>query len=102
LPEKRRNAHLTSGSRKVTVHLTQLYAVLVSKVPIAPPFECPSLFPVGSKVPSLNTLKRKEGLLKPNDVRSEQSQKKKFFVQSNLWTIGQLMEKPALPNGAPP
>ena len=22
--------------------------------------------------------------------------------QSNLWTIGQLMEKPALPNGAPP
>src|SRR5271168_2162284 len=38
------------------------------------------------------------GLLKPNDTRFEQSQEKKFFDQSNLWTIGQLIEKPALPN----
>jgi hypothetical protein len=41
------------------------------------------------------------GLLKPNDIRFEQSQKEKFFDQSNLWTIGQLIEKPELPNGVP-
>ena len=33
-------------------------------------------FPMGSRGSSLNTVKRNEGLLKPNDVRFEQSQKK--------------------------
>jgi len=36
-------------------------------------------FPIGSRGPSLSTVKRKGGLLKPNDVRFEQSRRKEVF-----------------------
>jgi hypothetical protein len=48
-----------------------------------------------------DAFKRNKGLLKPNDRRGLNNPSRSVFFQSNLWTIGQLIEKPELPNAVP-
>jgi hypothetical protein len=92
------NGYLTSGFQQKLQHLPLLFHFAVNKSKGSSEPERYSYLegkPIGS-------LKEKKGLFKSEDLHLNNPHRGQVVDQSNLWTIGQLIEKPALPNGAPP